>query len=381
VTAKGKIKGQIHLPFIDGIRALMALWVVLGHAFMDFAGIVNNHAGHAEFFPQQFFKQGFFAHFAVDVFIVVSGFCLMLPVAKSEGSQLIGGWRGYLIRRAKRILPPYYCALILSLLIAAVRFWICRPNVESWYIQHIDFRPSAIIAHLFLVQNMWDPWARAIDGPTWSVATEFQIYLLFPMMLLPLWRRCSPLMVITLGYGIGVVLMFVTWNGDRSGLSSCAWFIGLFAMGMCAAEWHVRNRTGKSRPFLAAVAIFMIAVTVLAIASLKWSAFLMCYLDFPVAGAAACLLAYFSSFEPNDRRGPVLRLLEWKPLVTVGTFSYSLYLIHAPILNLPVSLLLKYDAGGFAAVVTIVSTLLAIIVIAQVFYKYIELPSMAKKNR
>ena len=372
----------------------MALWVAFGHAFMDLAGVVNHHNGNNNFFPQQFFRQGFFAHFAVDVFIVVSGFCLMLPVAKNGNYALSGGWQGYLIRRARRILPPYYSALLLALAIAGIRYWITAPNVESWYIQHIDFRPSAIIAHILLVQNLWDPWARAVDGPTWSVATEFQIYLLFPLMLIPLWRRCSPLMVVTVGYGIGVALLFATWPGHRgdflafptwlghrSGLTSCAWFIGLFAMGMASAQWHVRSRTVSARPFLAVMALALITVVVLVLATQQWTAFLMCYLDFAVGGAGACILAYCSSFEPGEARNILMRVLEWSPLVTVGAFSYSLYLIHAPILNLPVTLLLRYDANGIVGAITIASTLVAIVLIARVFYKYIELPSMMKRKR
>jgi peptidoglycan/LPS O-acetylase OafA/YrhL len=359
----------------------MALWVAFGHAFLDFAGIVHNHAGNFNAFSQQIYAQAFYAHFAVDAFIVISGFCLMLPVAKRDNFTLKGGWTLYLYRRAKRILPPYYCALLIALVMAGIRFWICAPNSESWYIQHIDFRPSAILAHVFLIQNMWDPWARAVDGPTWSVATEFQIYLLFPLILLPLWRRCSPLMVVCLGYGAGIGLMFWTFGGHRSGLTGCAWYVGLFAMGMAASQWHVLSRSAKPRPYLAVGAIALIVLVAVIIGTQTWNGFLMAYLDFAVGGAAACALAYFSSFEPGERRGMAMRILEWKPLVMVGAFSYSLYLIHAPLLNLPVTLLVKYKANGYVGGLVIICSLAGIIWLARLFYRYVELPSMTNRKQ
>ena len=50
-------------------------------------------------------------HYAVAVFIVLSGFCLMLPVTRDPNGRLPGGFAAYLGRRARRILPPYYAAL------------------------------------------------------------------------------------------------------------------------------------------------------------------------------------------------------------------------------------------------------------------------------
>ncbi len=47
---------------------------------------------------------------AVDVFIVLSGYCLMLPVARAGGA-LRGGPVGYMKRRARRILPPMLASL------------------------------------------------------------------------------------------------------------------------------------------------------------------------------------------------------------------------------------------------------------------------------
>src|SRR4051812_41118914 len=73
-----------------------------------------------------------FGHEAVAIFIVLSGYCLMLPVARRGESQLKGGFGSYLGRRAFRILPPYFAALGLSLLLIASSATLRRASGTIW---------------------------------------------------------------------------------------------------------------------------------------------------------------------------------------------------------------------------------------------------------
>ncbi|WP_410959855.1 acyltransferase family protein, partial [Salmonella sp. SAL4356] len=57
-------------------------------------------------------------HLAVSIFIVISGFCLALPVV-AAGDRMRDGSLNFFKRRARRILPPYYGALAFSLLLIA----------------------------------------------------------------------------------------------------------------------------------------------------------------------------------------------------------------------------------------------------------------------
>src|SRR4051812_10624228 len=90
--------------FLDGLRGLAALYVVLHHASQDVpAPMLRGWAAAARFLLRH-------GHFAVAVFIVLSGYCLMRPVARDASRQIRGGTLAYLRRRAWRILPPYYAA-------------------------------------------------------------------------------------------------------------------------------------------------------------------------------------------------------------------------------------------------------------------------------
>ncbi len=100
---------RARLVGLDGIRGLAALFVMLHHCWlMSFPGYPNNTGPATGWL--------LYGHFAVVVFIVLSGFSLAVSPAR-YGWQL-GGVARFAHRRAWRILPPYWAALAFSLIIA-----------------------------------------------------------------------------------------------------------------------------------------------------------------------------------------------------------------------------------------------------------------------
>jgi len=100
------IRPRVKLEFLDGLRGLAAFYVLLHHLYDPF-GIPR-----ALTYPLSILR---FGHYAVGAFIVLSGYCLMLPIVRSTDGKISGGTFHFFKRRAMRILPPYYAALILSL--------------------------------------------------------------------------------------------------------------------------------------------------------------------------------------------------------------------------------------------------------------------------
>ncbi len=115
----------LRLDYLDGIRAAASLYVVLFHAGLGVGpepvpGWTRN--------LQRAFS---FGHDAVAVFIVLSGYCLMLPIARADG-RLARGVRSYFGRRAWRILPPYFAALAGSWLLLALVPSLETPTGTIW---------------------------------------------------------------------------------------------------------------------------------------------------------------------------------------------------------------------------------------------------------
>ncbi|MHA4875672.1 acyltransferase family protein, partial [Enterococcus faecium] len=67
-------------------------------------------------------------HFAVGLFLVISGFCLMQPVSKRRAFNI----QRYFKRRAGRILPPYFAALVMSLVLIALAPGLRDPTGVRW---------------------------------------------------------------------------------------------------------------------------------------------------------------------------------------------------------------------------------------------------------
>ena len=83
-------------------------------------------------------------------------------------------------RRARRILPPYYAALLLSIAVIVLYNGLASRLGLGQRIDEAALEPGSVISHLLLVHNVSFDWVFRINGPLWSVATEWQIYWLFP---------------------------------------------------------------------------------------------------------------------------------------------------------------------------------------------------------
>ena len=287
----------------------------------------------------------YLGHSAVDIFIVLSGYCLMLPVVRS--GRLSGGMGEFIRRRARRILPPYFAALGLSLLAIALLpalHDLSHPDA-FWNVSLPAFTPGVIISHLLLIHNFNPDWHSKIDYPMW---TEWQIYFLFPLLLLPVWKRFGAAAAVAAGFVVGLVPLFLFF--DRfSGVSPQ--FLGLFALGMAAADlnFSAAPRLAQRRDGIPWGGLSAGLLAVLVLVSLKHFSWpeAVALKDILVGAATACLLiactrsltrrhetATDQRPETRGHGSLALRLMESRPAVWLGTFSYSLYLIHAPVLAL-----------------------------------------------
>ncbi len=319
-----------HLVYLDGLRGLAALYVVIHHAYMEVRQT-------ADFPSWLLFVTNwlFYGQVAVDIFIVLSGYCLMMPVVLSDG-RLRGGLLQYFLRRSRRILPPFYIALLLLLLYIS---YVPNLNVAHglfWDLALPAFKPDILISHLFLIHNLDNDWIYKIDPPMWSVATEWQIYILFPLLLLPIWRRFGNIATIVVAFSLGLAPHFLLHSYD----SACPWFLGLFAMGMVAAVInnselvYFKQILKWSRILGIATATILILI---AYNKEPWLWKNMYVMDILAGFAVACLLIYCTIYSRNyssTAHPVILKLMSSRYPVLLGTFSYSLYLTHFPVLSL-----------------------------------------------
>lgn len=351
--------GHLHLAAVDGLRALAALFVVAHHIHRT---LWYPHSPPPGIRP--FVAPLLYGHYAVSVFIVISGFCLMLPVVRAEG-VLRGGPVRFFRRRAMRILPPYYCAIAFTAL----------------FVDH-DISKTQMLAHLFLVHNLWLSTYGGINGAFWSIAVECQIYLLFPLLVW-LWRKCGPLPTTLLAIVIGYGGWYALRGSPHAGLTPH--FLALFALGMLGATVATSPLAGwqawRERPLWTPAALVCAALLCAAnaangpqIEASGWAG-----ADALAGVGTMCLLVAVSRPAPSVMQG----LLSTPLLVWIGTFSYSLYLIHWPLLGICDSYGRgRFHLGDSAAVLAMFFVgIPLIIILAQRFYVICELPFIRRLKR
>ena len=214
------------------------------------------------------------------------------------------------------------------------------------------FKPTILLSHLLLVHNLSPAWDLKINQALWSVATEWQIYFFFPLVLLPMQRRYGPLAPVWSGFALGSaapLLLNRFWTPHP-------WFLGLFALGMWAADLEfsttstLRAHFDSKRWILVTNLMFLVLALFIAMPLLPFCYSLTkgdtnWFLSFQWAvhgwtGIATALLLVWCTrcvVAGEQANYPlILRLCEARWAVALGEFSYSLYLIHVPLLALMV---------------------------------------------
>ncbi|SIO61783.1 Peptidoglycan/LPS O-acetylase OafA/YrhL, contains acyltransferase and SGNH-hydrolase domains [Singulisphaera sp. GP187] len=364
------------LPFLDGIRGLAALYVTLHHAALMIppAGLSGPVLA-----IRFFLRHG---HGAVAVFIVLSGYCLMLPVACDPLSRAPFKWGAFFKRRARRILPAYFGALFFCWILVALIPDFGHSQRSPWDRALPVASPGVIASHVLLVHNLSERWIFKIDPPMWSVATEWQIYLLFPL-LVGLWRRTGIVTTIASGFAIGFAVAALAIPLKNSALRElCPWFAGLFTLGMAAAlAAHasplIRER-GGTRRFVLAVSPIVVALLCAGVAFAGTDDRDFMITD-PIIGVLmAGLLVRWTRRAVSGGAGPrlpLLRLLECRAAITLGTISYSLYLIHYPLLALGDAVLRRGSFSPDARLLVLVLVASPAILLASfLFHRVFERP-------
>ncbi len=288
-------------------------------------------------------------------------------------------------RRARRILPAYYAALITAVGL------VYASKVAHLIETDGHLNATDILSHLFLVHN-WTIYSRALDGPMWSVAVEWQIYFIFAIALLPVFLRFGMIAVVSVAFIVGIIPHLFLRNHTYD--DQATFYVVGFAFGM-AASWV--NFSPDERAFILrshipwlqislvamAVVITLCAVHPIAVFQLGQIPFLPNWAaDGVVEMMSAMLIIGLTkiALTSGGKDGIVIHLLEHPWLVRFGIFSYSVYLVHQLLLRVFVDFFAKHmfhldEMGSFCLVI---ATLPVLIYLCYLFYLVFERPFISK---
>jgi peptidoglycan/LPS O-acetylase OafA/YrhL len=337
----------LHIPSLDGMRAASFLIVFASHA-----GGLNTVIPGA---------------FGVTVFFFLSGYLITTLMRVELGKSGRVNLTDFYLRRALRILPPFYIVLVAATVLAKAGFLSG------------DLQLAAVLSQFFHFSNYWiaahgGSGVATGTGVYWSLAVEEHFYLLFPAIFLALslvrltgrkqalafWGTCA------LVLAWRCVLVFVLRAGvDRVSLCSDS-RVDSIAFGCALAVWNnpvLDEPAGRLRSTIWIRAAFLAGIGLLLVTFLVRGPAFRETLRYTLQGIALTPIFVAAVRYP---RWYAFRLLNWQPMRFVGNLSYSLYLVHHVALKAVAEhLRLAVLPGAFVALLVSLAVAWAIHVVVE----------------
>lgn len=313
-----------HLDELDSLRGLAALFVVFHHFVEGWTEAGPPHfVGYLKYVP--FLING---TARVMLFYVLSGFVLMLPMLSGKRQD----YPNFVMRRICRIYLPYVAALTLAL-VACSRFHGLRMYGPVFQSVWRSAPSQPLVAQHLALLGRYNVFAY--NPPTWSLVHEMRISLIFPVLCLVTLRlRAWAAFLVAMAFPIAgrmIEKFGAPYTGGDPGTPTILWastvaFCGLFLIGSLAARYRHRLVARLTAvPAAPRWAMFTVAVVLY-----QYTDYL--HIPRPLRNFGIGLAAAYFITQSQILWGWLSRLLRLSPLRYLGRISYSLYLIHVPIL-------------------------------------------------
>ena len=368
-----------YLPNLTPLRGIAALLTVLFHVDI----VLSTFGGHlldgkvSSFLSRMYLM--------VDFFFVLSGFILCHVYSKSfEGPVKAANFKRFTIARFARIYPLHLFSLLLTTLFL---FLLHRCGAKVSPILDAENSVYSFITNLFLLHSMnlhrWFTFTHA----SWSISTEWWMYMLFPFLIGPFMKLSKPGRFVTFslciaGYLlIGYVLVPLVTVPDARFLRvqpfslNVAYQFGFFrcmigfVLGMMLFIAYKRDWCKQ---------LFSSGYTFLALTLGLALCLHFAVLDVFTILFFPCIL--LSAAYGNQTLNPILAS---KPLQRLGDWSFSIYLIHQPFLYQTAALMANPEKTGIAIpkMNMLISWSACLIFVAFILfisylsYRFIEVPA------
>lgn len=314
---------------LEGLRGSLALLVCLCH--LGLIGMLASVGVHLRFF------------LAVDIFFALSGF--VLCHTNYLGRRTLGD---FTVGRIARLYPLHLLTVLIMIGLAVPLGW--------------KLEPAHLVQELLTLHNIGlPPYVVSLNDPNWSVSVEMWVSLAF-FLLLTRWRLLA-----LLGLALTAPLVLGAELGNVAGAVDNVYTVlnrgvvrGLSGFAVGALAYHAYQSYGDRLKVSAPVSYLLLVALVVLMIAPDWTA--LTALPF-----YAVVFSLLIALAANDKA----TLLSTRPLVWLGTVSYSLYLLHMVSYWIMVLLLGESRARGSGKILVIALAIL----VSQASYRWFEVPS------
>ena len=290
-------------------------------------------------------------------FFLLSGFCIHYSNRNNAKSKSPLELKMYYYKRIRRIYLPYIFALIFSILIG----FLVNPQTK--------LLKNDVLSHVFLLQAFNSSFFNSINVVLWTISVEMAFYILYPIYYALQLQFNSQIAILI---SLGVTLLSIGYFQTTPSLTfpqryffTNLWFGWCFGAWMC--DVFIENRSFfKSKKWIWIV--FSIWGACIISSQVTWqNDFLTKYILYILFWGP--ILIALINLEPF--------LLKFKRLlivpISLGVSSYSLYLLHEPLIQLKNHLIHRYF-GTQIHFLLMVLALFLIPIICYINYKFVEIP-------
>ncbi|MFY7965478.1 MAG: acyltransferase family protein [Chitinophagaceae bacterium] len=357
---------------IDGLRAFAVLGVMWAHTWAFFG---NLSLKISKVDINQLIS---FGGIGVDLFFVISGFCMYLMYVKKSDHFSVKSFLDFIKKRALRIIPAYYLLLFVEMVIL--------------YLLYKSFNVDALIKHMLFLGFL--DHSQSISPHYWSLATEWQYYLILPFIFGCFNKKVSIKNKIVICCFLSILCRLFLFHSNIHLLeiseTVTSDFIIYrfveFGIGMLTAMYFINN--DKAPSFLTGEKGFLISLAIAFVGRTMMSAVLyqkipqINYIVKTFAEPVLCVgFAFMCINLLYSTKSIFTKLIESKIVTFLGKISYSMYLWHWLICTHISAWFLKrsFNNNLFFEIAFLATTLITI-ALSIVTYQNIELRYFKKNN-
>ncbi|MDR0397220.1 MAG: acyltransferase [Oscillospiraceae bacterium] len=314
------------LAAADGLRALCILIIALYHFWQQSWLELTFRIGSTTFTLLPLLRTGYIF---VDLLLMLSGFLLYLPYARSAASSVpLPPLKDFYTKRALRILPGYLLGVFLPLFLFAL---------PSHSYSNLPDLLSDLLPYLTFTQTLFPRVYQhsRLNAVLWTVGVEVHAYILFPFAAKSFTRRpaFTYLTMLTLGLAYRLII-YSTLPDLTLWINQTPSFIDVYANGMLAAYLYTKRlSTPPTRTerilctLLSFTTLILIWKLICLQSSLSWDLpglhLGQALIRFPLTALGALWLLF------TERSLPLFRFTFGNPLFRwISNISYALYIWH-----------------------------------------------------